>query len=817
MNYPFKKTESYWQKKWEDKKYPFLPRPSKKKYILEMLPYPSGKIHMGHVRNYSIGDAIARFYMMQGFDVLHPMGFDAFGLPAENAAIERGADPSIWTHNNIKEMSANLKSLGFSYDWTREFATCDVSYYKHEQQFFIELYKKGLIYQKESFVNFDPVEQTVLANEQVINGRGWRSGALVERKKLRQWFLKITHYAEELLAELPNLNWPEKVLKMQENWIGKSQGALIKFSDDIMVYTTRPETIFGASFIALSPVHPICLKLAENNSDLQKFIEEFKHAPTTEAALEKQEKKGFNLNFTVKHPFDSDWDIPVYAANFVVMDYGTGSLFGCPAHDERDFEFATKYHLPIKKVIDEHDKMIDSDFLTNLFSKQAVLEVIKKLEEKGLGQSQTQYRLRDWGVSRQRYWGCPIPMVYCEQCGVIPADLPVELPLDIKITGKGNPLDHHPTWKHTTCPKCHEKAIRETDTLDTFFESSWYFLRYCCPNSEKPLEHIDEWMPVDFYIGGIEHAVMHLLYARFFMKALCDLGYSKIREPFQTLITQGMVCHKTYQTKDGKFLYPQELPKDMSAVTIGRSEKMSKSKRNTVDPEDILKAYGADVARLFVLSDTPIDKDFDWNEEGLEGCYRYINKIWRLFEMIISCHPEHSEGSSEHTNLGIGPFAIAQGDNGGLTKITHKFIKTITEDYNKQFFNKAIAHHREFVRDLEESYLTGTKESVMEALKVMILTLSPITPHITAEMLNKMTGQESDVWPIYDENLVEDDTMNIVVQVNGKKRGEFRISKDTQESEIIDTAKHMAAKYLENKEIKKVIYIKEKMVSVACN
>jgi len=795
MNYPFKKVEKKWQEKWLDKQHKILPEKGKKKYVLEMLPYPSGSLHMGHVRNYTIGDAIARFYSMQGFDVLHPMGFDAFGLPAENAAIERGINPKDWTYSNIEEMTKDLKKIGFSYDWSRRFATCDPDYFKHEQQFFIDFYKKGLIYQKESYVNFDPVENTVLANEQVVNGRGWRSGALVERKKLKQWFCKITDYADELLADLKTLDWPEKVLKMQENWIGKSHGALIAFNDAITVYTTRPDTIFGASFIALSALHPICLKMAEGNPELAKFIDDIKNTTLTVESLATAEKKGFDLGFTVDHPFDASLKIPVYAANFVLMEYGTGVIFGCPAHDDRDLEFAKKYNLPIKQVVDDNNTIINSDFLNGLTVEEAKKKALEKLKEMGKGEEKTQYRLRDWGVSRQRYWGCPIPIIHCEKCGVVPeTNLPLELPYDVEITGKGNPLDNHPTWKHTTCPTCKGKALRETDTLDTFFESSWYFLKYCSSQTDKPVENANEWMPVDCYVGGIEHAVMHLLYARFFTKALRDLGYININEPFQKLITQGMVCHKTYKTKAGKYLYPQELPNDLESITVGRSEKMSKSKNNVVNPEDILNSYGADTTRFFVLSDTPIDKDFDWNDEGLEGCYRYINKIWRLHQNILS--------SKEFGTENI------------LQKHTHKFIKKITEDYELQHFNKAVAHHREFVNTVEDLYLKQTKEVALEALRAMILTIAPIAPHIAAEMLESMTSEKEE-WPTFDESLMEDDTMTIVVQVNGKKRGEFEIERNALEDVITNKAKEVAQKYLTDKEIKKVIYVKNRMVSIA--
>ncbi|MBP9753308.1 MAG: leucine--tRNA ligase, partial [Proteobacteria bacterium] len=708
------------------------------------------------------------------------------------------------------------------YDWDREITSCLPDYYGHEQKIFIDLYKKGIAYKKESWVNFDPVEQTVLANEQVVDGRGWRSGALVERKKLNQWSLKITDYAKELLESLKDLKgWPEKVLKMQENWIGESKGAHVQFEIEsggtIEVFTTRPDTLFGASFIAISAHHPI-LETITLKDDVKTFIKECDQGSTTEEALSTMEKKGVNTGIVAIHPFDETIKIPVFIANFVLSDYGTGALFGCPAHDERDFELATKYNLPIKQVVETDENlpyggggvMINSFFLNGLTTEEAKQKACDKLEELKKGKAQTTYRLRDWLISRQRYWGCPIPFVYCDTCGMLPvneSDLPVSLPDDVTFDKPGNPLDHHPTWKNTTCPKCQGKATRETDTFDTFFESSWYFLRYCTPNATNPFDRdvVNTWAPVDWYIGGIEHAVLHLLYARFFIKALRDVGYLNFNEPFLNLLTQGMVCHETYKSSDGRWLYPDEVEKTKQcyiekatngSVDVGPSIKMSKSKRNTVDPLHILDIYGADVARLFVLSDTPPDKDFDWNEEGLEGCWRYANKLWRILEQFNDLTSDVLP-----SDLDIK-----------IIKKKHQFLKKINEAYQNNSFNKMIAFHREFVRDIEESLNTVSKQTLKECLNMIYRVIEPVMPHLANEALS-LLKVENNAWPILDEKLSLNDEVTIAIQVNGKLRGTyvaaFNMDQDLLKAEAFKSVQN----YLEGQTLKKCIVVANKIVN----
>lgn len=822
--YAFKAAEKKWQKKWQDEKTYKIdkPRDGKKYYVLEMLPYPSGKLHMGHVRNYTIGDIIARFKKMQGYDVLHPMGWDAFGLPAENAAFQNKQHPAKWTYANIEQMRQQLKSLGFSYDWDREFATCDLNYYKHEQQLFVDMYKADLIYQKESWVNWDPVENSVLANEQVVDGRGWRSGALVEKKQMRQWFMRITQYAEELLKDLGKLQgcWPDKVIKMQENWIGKSQGATINFdviqdkersdaepgphATSITIYTTRPETIFGASFIAVAANHPILGTIDEPH--LKLFIEECSRISTAEEAISTVEKKGYKLNLTATHPFTGK-ALPIYVANFVVMDYGTGALFGCPAHDERDHDFATKYNLPIISVIDDQWKMIASDFLNELTAQEALKTIVDRLEKEGKGQGTTQFRLRDWGVSRQRYWGCPVPMVHCPSCGTLPETrLPVILPEDVAFDKPGNPLDHHPSWKQTPCPKCGQKAERETDTLDTFFESSWYWLRYCSPKAEVPLDRslVNQWNPVDWYIGGVEHAVMHLLYARFFTKVLRDLGYVNFDEPFTHLLTQGMVCHKTYKDADGQWIYPEEIETAKQPVTIGRSEKMSKSKKNTVDPQEILDKYGADTTRLFVVSDTPPDKDLEWSDEGLDGCWRYTNRIHRI-ATTMRVIPEGQRPVRD-----LRP-QIRDDTSVLLLGLAHKYLQLITQDYELHVFNKAIAHHRELGNAIEKYFdgFSSVTDTVRDEIyKIYVLTIAPIMPHLVTELI----GADDAHWPEFNHNYLTAQKDTIVVQINGKKRAVFEADQNISEANLIALAKEHAAQYLTG-EIRKTIVVPGRMVS----
>ena len=696
--YNVKQTEEKWQSAWaESGCFNVETDPARPKYyVLEMFPYPSGRIHMGHVRNYTLGDLVARFRRAQGFNVLHPMGWDAFGLPAENAAIDNNVHPAKWTKENIAAMRNQLKSMGLSYDWRREFATCDPDYYRHEQKMFLDFLKAGLAYRKESWVNWDPVENTVLANEQVIDGKGWRSGVEVEKRKLSQWFLKITAYAEDLLAELEHLDrWPDRVRLMQNKWIGRSEGAMLKFDvdgrdDTIDVYTTRPDTLFGASFVAIAANHPLATKLSETDENLDGFIQDCNRMGTSEAAIETAEKLGYRTGLSCKHPLIDGATLPVYVANFVLMEYGTGAIFGCPAHDQRDLDFARKYDLPVVPVVCPENQdaesfqvgdtaftddglLINSDFLNGMTVDTAKSHVIDYLADKGIGEKRVNFRLRDWGVSRQRYWGCPIPVIYCDDCGIVPVpdeDLPVALPDDVELGDPGSPLAAHPTWKHVDCPVCKKPARRETDTFDTFFESSWYFARFASPNAENVVDRkdVDYWLPVDQYIGGIEHAVLHLLYSRFFSRAMRDCGYVDFAEPFAGLQTQGMICHETYKNADGKWLLPTDVihsedgnlhTQDGSAVTVGRSEKMSKSKKNVVDPAEIIEAYGADTARLFMLSDSPPDRDLDWTDSGVDGAWRYINRLWRLVDepRMALCAP----GTARPENLSKDVAAFERG------------------------------------------------------------------------------------------------------------------------------------------------------------
>lgn len=846
MSYPFRDVEPKWQQTWRDKKSYLTPNHTNsskpKSYVLEMFPYPSGKLHMGHVRNYAIGDAIARFMRLKGFNVLHPMGWDAFGLPAENAAIQSKVSPEDWTLQNIEDMKKQFEFLGLSFDWDRELATCLPNYYGLEQQIFLDFYRKGLVYRKESWVNWDPIDHCVLANEQVINGLGWRSGAIVEKRKLRQWSLKITDYAQELLDDLKTLDgWPEKVLKMQENWIGRSQGALVDFEIEnyptrLSVFTTRPETLFGAAFCAIAPVHPISEELARKNPEIARFIEECQRTPTTEEAISTAEKKGILTGLRIKHPFIEGHTLPLFIANFVLMDYGTGAIFACPAHDERDYDFAKKYNLPIIPVINPTSgnypdegaytgpgNIVNSDFLTGLDVAAAREKVIAHLQNQGIGQGQTTFRLRDWSVSRQRYWGCPIPMIHCPSCGIVPVpdkDLPVILPKDAEFDLMGNPLDHHSTWKHVNCPTCGQPATRETDTLDTFFESSWYFLRFCDNKAPTPLnkEAVDHWMPVDWYIGGIEHAVLHLLYARFFTKALRDCGYITVSEPFKNLMTQGMVCHQSFKDKDGQWLFPHEVSKinettyvtvkDGSPVILGRSEKMSKSKKNVVDPKEMVDTYGVDAVRLFVLSDNPPEKDFDWSEEGIEGCWRYLNKLWRILE---TAEPLKGRPGSPEASL-------------KFRRSTHQSIQKITQAFEKNGFNKAIAFIRELTRDIEEALPIAdiSGEALREAVKVLLLGLCPIIPHITSEMWIRFKDKETPdfiidaTWPQADPVLVIQDEITIVVQVNGKLRGNIMVSKGSKEELLIETALTLPAvqREIASKGIRRTIVVPDRIVNI---
>ncbi len=831
-NYNHRVAEKKWQKIWDDKNsFKFDEKSAKEKYyVLEMFPYPSGKIHMGHLRNYAIGDAIARFKKLQGFNVLHPMGFDAFGLPAENAALEHKVHPENWTLENIKTMRSELKSVGLSIDWSREVATCLPDYYKHEQKIFLDFVKHGLAYQKESFVNWDPIDQTVLANEQVIDGRGWRSGALVEKKKLKQWFLKVSDFSEELLAELKNLKgWDERVLTMQEKWIGKSEGLMVDFqiaasSDKITVYTTRADTLFGASFVGISANHPIAQELAKTNSEIKNFIDECNRSAVDEQTIEKQEKKGFKTALEVVHPLDENWKLPVYIANFVLMDYGTGAIFACPAHDERDFEFATKYNLPIRQVVDsssaplpytEDGKIINSQFLDGLDSATAKEKVFEVLSAKNQATKKINFRLRDWGVSRQRYWGCPIPMLYLEDGSVVPVpedQLPVELPKDVEFTGAGNPLALHPTWKYTTYKG--QKAIRETDTFDTFFESSWYFLRYISQPENKAFERdaANKFMPVDQYIGGVEHAVLHLLYARFFTKALKKCGYLDIAEPFANLLTQGMVCHQTYKDKaSGKWIFPAQAaamrPED---VVVGRSEKMSKSKKNVVEPSHIVESYGADTARLFMLSDTPASRDLDWSESGIDGCWKYVNRLWRL-------GVRGQELGVNGNSLNVIPSSSS------IVKLTHKTIAAVKDEYEKMGFNRSIAKIREFSNALEKFEVKSDEDGkvIAFALRNLVLLIAPIMPHLAEEMWEKLGNKTlvcEEKFPDFDPQLITDDEVGIAVQVAGKLRAVIQTAKGTSKEQLEKLAfeNENVKKFVEGKEIKKIIIVPDKLVNIVC-
>ncbi len=819
--------ETKWQNHWEknNSNNSVIDKNKPKYYVLEMLPYPSGKLHMGHVRNYSIGDAFARFKKANGFNVLHPMGWDAFGLPAENAAIENNTHPLNWTLENIKSMREEIKSLGFSYDWNREITTCTPEYYKHEQKLFLEFLKYGLAYQKESFVNWDPVDNTVLANEQVVDGRGWRSGALVEKKKLRQWFLKISEFADELLPSNSNLkNWPEAVKSIQEKWIGKSQGVLVNFKlnnhqESIEVFTTRADTLFGASFIALSPHNPLVETLTQTQ-ELKNFIAECDSIGTAEEAIEKAEKQGYLTELQVIHPFTNKL-LPVYIANYVLMEYGTGAIFGCPAHDMRDHEFALKYNLSILPVVKPNDDwnynkkpyigdgtIYNSEFLDGLSIGEAKKSSLEKLTDLEIGKKIISYRLRDWGVSRQRYWGCPIPVIHCKSCGTVPVpqnQLPVTLPEDVEFLGAGNPLDQHPTWKHVKCPSCDAEAERETDTFDTFFESSWYFMRYCSPNESNNFasdDDINYWMPVDQYIGGIEHAAMHLLYARFFVKAMKKCSMLDFDEPFSSLLTQGMVLHATYKDKNGKFIYPEDA-KNNDGVVIGRSEKMSKSKKNTVSPSEIIIKYGADTARLFMLSDSPPEKDLEWTDNGVEGAYKFLNRLWRFVHEFIEINPGN-EANNDKTRGQI-----------------HKLLKQITESYNNLSLNLVVAGIREMSNTIFAIPRTSDNYNIIkESTTILLQSLYPAAPHIASELWKKMGNKESidDNWPQFDSEAITESEITIAVQVSGKLRATIEVDKNISKEELTEivTGLPNIKKFIEGKEIKKIIIVPGKIINIVC-
>ncbi|MFC0203630.1 leucine--tRNA ligase [Novosphingobium soli] len=802
-------------------------------YVLEMFPYPSGRIHIGHVRNYTMGDVLARYKRMKGFEVLHPMGWDAFGMPAENAAMEKGVHPGGWTRENIANMKAQLKRLGFALDWSREIATCEPEYYGHEQALFLDLYENGLVYRKESAVNWDPVDQTVLANEQVIDGRGWRSGALVEKRKLSQWFLKITDFADELLEGLSTLDkWPEKVRTMQENWIGKSQG--LQFSFDLStggkveVYSTRPDTIFGASFVAVAADHPIAQAAAVGRQDVQDFIALCKQGGTTAAELETAEKLGFDTGITARHPFTGA-QLPVYIANFVLMDYGTGAVMAVPGHDQRDFEFATKYALPIVRVVAasaaEADTpfageaeagdgvLVNSDFLNGMSVAEAKAAVIGRAESEGWGEGKTVWRLRDWGVSRQRYWGTPIPFIHCEVCGVVPVPkkhLPVVLPEDVDFQTPGNPLVRHPTWKHVDCPQCGHPARRETDTLDTFVDSSWYFLRFASQPDDRPFDpaKIAEWLPVEQYIGGIEHAILHLLYARFWTRALARIGKIEVKEPFGSLFTQGMVTHETYfriNDANGQPVYfaPSEVERgaetarlraDGAPVEIGRVIKMSKSKKNVVDPDEIVATYGADAIRWFMLSDSPPERDLPWSEAGIEGCGRFVQRLWRLF----------------------GQFdGAASGEDKALDRKVHQTVDAAARDIESLGFNKAVARIYELTGAVEKAAPSATRS---QAIRTLLLLVSPMMPHLAEEAWAAIgEGLVADAaWPAVDPALLVDDEVTVALQVKGKLRDTLIVAKGTskEDLEALALASEKVQRALDGAQVRKVIVVPDRLVNL---
>jgi leucyl-tRNA synthetase len=848
--YNAKETEEKWQAVWRDRGvFRVEADPGRPKYyVLEMFPYPSGKLHVGHVRNYTMGDVVARYKRAQGFNVLHPMGWDAFGLPAENAAIASKVHPKDWTLQNIAVMRAQLKRMGLSYDWRREIATCHPDYYKHEQKMFLDFLAAGLAYRKESWVNWDPVEHSVLANEQVIDGKGWRSGAPVEKRLLSQWFLKITEYADDLLDALASLDrWPERVRVMQENWIGRSEGARVFFklkdrSDTLEVFTTRPDTLFGAAFCAIAPNHPLAAEIAAKNKPLADFVAECNRMGTSEAVLETAEKRGFDTGLKVLHPFMPGWELPVYVANFVLMEYGAGAIFGCPAHDQRDLDFARKYDLPVKPVVLPPDAdpmrfaiadeaytetlgtVFNSGFLNGLDVAEAKRAAAAKLVDVKAGARTIAFRLRDWGISRQRYWGCPIPVIHCGKCGIVPvpdSQLPVTLPEDVNFDQPGNPLAHHPTWKHTTCPSCGGKAERETDTFDTFFESSWYFARFCSPRAPTAFvrSEVDYWLPVDQYIGGIEHAVLHLLYSRFFTRALQQCGYLSVKEPFAGLFTQGMVCHETYKSAAGEWLFPEEVTKhaDSAAVdaiglpvTVGRIEKMSKSHKNLVGLETIVDAYGADTARLYLLSDSPPERDLEWTDAGIEGAWRYVNRLHRLVtEPPVKLAAAGARGPAQL------PEALA-----ALRGIIHRTIRDVTDDLDKFRFNRGVARIRELTNALEEiSPDDGAGIVLREGLETAVCLLGPMMPHLGEELWHALRPGNllaDEKWPRFDPALAAEDTITLAVQVNGKLRGTVDLPRDTAE----DAAKAAALalptviKALDGKAPRKTIVVPNRIVNV---
>ena len=866
--YNARAAEAHWQKTWAERGIFATTNddPREKYYVLEMFPYPSGRIHMGHVRNYTMGDVVARFKRAMGFNVLHPMGWDAFGMPAENAAIDRKVHPKAWTCDNIATMKKQLMSMGLSLDWTREIATCDPSYYKHQQKMFLDFLAAGLVAREYRKVNWDPVDQTVLANEQVIDGHGWRSGALVEQRDLFQWVFKISDYAEDLLDALETLDrWPEKVRLMQKNWIGRSEGLLLRFALDpattpnkereLEIFTTRPDTLFGAKFMALSPDHPLAAAAAAKNPKLTEFIERCHRMGTSQAAVDTAEKLGFDTGMKAVHPFDTNWKLPVYVANFILMEYGTGAIFGCPAHDQRDLDFVNKYGLGNTPVVCPPNQdpktfvitdtayvgeghMINSRFLDGMTIDEAKEEVAKRLERETrdnlpVAQRQVNYRLRDWGISRQRYWGCPIPIIHCDKCGTVPVpekDLPVTLPEDVTFDKPGNPLDRHPTWKNVKCPQCGGGARRETDTMDTFVDSSWYFARFTDPwNTKVPTDRktVDAWLPVDQYIGGIEHAILHLLYSRFFTRAMHKTGHAGIDEPFAGLFTQGMVVHETYRTKGGDWVMPAEvkveglggarratLAATGEPIEIGSVEKMSKSKKNTVDPEDIIAAYGADTARWFMLSDSPPERDVIWTEEGVQGAWRFVQRLWRLVGEIaeVNAPAAHPDAFGERALV--------------VRKAAHRALANVSDDIAKLRFNRCVAHIYEFANALSDAI--GSAETapspdfawaLREAGDILVCLFHPMMPHLAEECwaaLGHKTLVSAEAWPQVEPALLVENTITLPVQINGKKRADVTVARDA-EREDIETAVlalNAVKRALDGKHPKKVIVVPYRIVNV---
>jgi leucyl-tRNA synthetase len=869
-----KESEPKWRKVWDERALFRTDNADQrpKYYVLEMFPYPSGRIHMGHVRNYTMGDVVARYKRAQGFNVLHPMGWDAFGMPAENAAMANKVHPREWTYANIATMRDQLKSMGLSLDWSREIATCDPSYYRHQQRMFLDFLKAGLVDRKTARVNWDPVDQTVLANEQVIDGRGWRSGALVEQRELTQWFFKITDYAQDLLSALDGLTrWPEKVRVMQRNWIGRSEGLLVRFAlarsnaaeaGEVEIYTTRPDTLFGASFVAIAPDHPLARRMAEENEALAQFMDECKRTGTAQELIDKAEKRGFDTGLRAVHPFDPHWTLPVYVANFVLMDYGTGAIFGCPAHDQRDLDFARAYGLPVKAVVrpegagddfgvddtafDGEGRLFNSAFLDGMTVEAAKDEVARRLETQTrdgqpVAQRQVNFRLRDWGISRQRYWGCPIPIIHCRSCGAVPvpeADLPVTLPDDVSFDVPGNPLDRHPTWKHVACPQCGAAAVRETDTMDTFVDSSWYFARFTDPfieNAPTDRTAVDRWLPVDQYIGGVEHAILHLLYSRFFVRAMRKTDHAGLDEPFEGLFTQGMVVHETYRAADGRWLQPVDVRITSEGgerrateiatgqpVEIGSIEKMSKSKKNTVDPDDIIGTYGADTARWFMLSDSPPERDVIWTEDGVQSAHRFIQRVWRLVNEVA----ELAGTESEPLSADLGEASLA------LRKAAHRALATAEDDIERLRFNRAVAQIYELANALQaavggarqaheagEGLSADMRFALQEAASVMVQLAAPMMPHLAEECwqtLGYSTLVAETPWPTADKALLVEDVITLPVQINGKRRADVTVPRDADREtvEAAVLALEAVQRATDGRPVKKIIVVPQRIVNV---